>query len=61
MVKVTVRFENLTGKPTIYSVLKEKFGREPTNQELKAEISRILEEFTVRRSEAGKLSWQRKR
>ncbi len=61
MVKVTFKFESLTGKPTIYSVLKAKLGREPTNQELKADVIRILDECTVCRAEAGKLSWQRKR
>jgi len=31
-------------KPTIYEVLKEKLGREPTHKELVAEVKRILTE-----------------
>ena len=42
--QVTVSFHNLSEKPTIYSVLKAKLGREPTNAELKADVQRILSE-----------------
>jgi hypothetical protein len=31
-------------KPTIYEALKDRLGREPTNDELKAEVIRILRE-----------------
>lgn len=31
-----------TRKPTIYEALKAKLGREPTHEELKADVRRIL-------------------
>lgn len=31
-------------KPTIYEALKDKLGREPTNEELKTDFNRILQE-----------------
>lgn len=46
---------------TIYQNLKTKLNREPTHQELCADVKRILEECTVERSEKGKLAHQRKR
>lgn len=46
---------------TIYEALRAKLGREPTNQELKAEVERIKENSLVDAAEKGKLSWQRKR
>jgi hypothetical protein len=48
-------------KPTIYEVLKLKLGREPTHNELVADVRRILSETTVELATAGKLPHQRKR
>lgn len=47
-------------KPTIYQVLRDKLGREPTHAELCNEVRRILAEATVERATAGKLKHQRK-
>jgi hypothetical protein len=47
--------------PTIYEVLREKLGREPTNAELKADVQRILQESTVELAMQGKLPHQRKK
>lgn len=51
----------MTRKPTIYEVLRDKLGREPTNEELKADVKRILEEGTRELALKGKLPHQRKR
>lgn len=48
-------------KPTIYEVLRDKIGREPTHAELKAEVSRILIEARCELAEQGRLPHQRKR
>jgi hypothetical protein len=48
-------------KPTIYEVLRDKLGREPTHAELCADVRRILEEGLVERATRGKLPHQRKR
>ena len=48
-------------KPTIYEVLRDKLGREPTNAELCADVKRILAEATVDLAEKGKLRFQRRR
>ena len=48
-------------KPTIYNVLRDKLGREPTNAELKAEVDRIKREALVGLAEKGKLPFQRGR
>jgi hypothetical protein len=50
----------MTRKPTIYEVLKDKLGREPTHRELCDDIKRILQEALVERAEDGKLKHQRK-
>lgn len=50
-----------TGKPTIYTALRDKLGREPTHEELKADVLRILREATREAAERGKLKQQRKR
>lgn len=42
-------------KPTIYDVLKEALGREPTHRELVNEIKRILRE-TMRHSKVTPLT-----
>ncbi len=36
-------------KLTIYEALKRRLGREPSNEELKNEVKRILEEAAVER------------
>ena len=45
--KVTFSVQHLTPienrKPTIYEALKAKLNREPTNDELKAEVIRIIQ------------------
>ena len=42
-VQITVTVDHLdTTKPTIWNVLKAQLGRNPTNEECKAEIFRIL-------------------
>lgn len=46
---------------TIWNRLKAKLGREPTNEEAKAEVRRIMTEAYVERAEAGKLPHQRGR
>lgn len=46
---------------TIYEALKAKLGREPTNEELKADVQRILQDVMRDRATEGKLSHQRKR
>lgn len=46
-------------KPTIYEVLRDKLGHEPTHAELKAAVRRILTEGLVEMAEAGKLRHQR--
>jgi len=48
-------------KPTIYEALKSKLGREPTHNELCADVRRILTEGTLERGEQGKLRHQRRR
>lgn len=53
--------EKVIVKKTIYQALAEKLQREPSNEELKAEVKRILEEGLVEMAEKGKLPHQRKR
>ena len=48
-------------KPTIYEVLRDKLGREPTHAELCADVQRILDESLIARATQGKLVHQRKR
>lgn len=48
-------------KPSIYEALKAKLGREPTNTELKADVTRILTEAHLELAEHGKLKHQRRR
>lgn len=47
-------------KPTIYEALREKLGREPSHNELVADVRRILEESLIERATAGKLPHQRR-
>ena len=46
---------------TIYSALKAKLNREPTNAELKAEVARIKESALIDSATKGKLAHQRRR
>ena len=47
---ITIRVEHLNpARPTIYTALKAKLGREPSNAELKAEVQRILREGNERK------------
>lgn len=48
-------------KPTIYEVLREKLGREPTHNELVAEVKRILADASIELAGKGKLPHQRKK
>lgn len=46
---------------TIWNKLAARLGREPTNEEARAEIARILTETRVTLAEQGRLPHQRKR
>jgi hypothetical protein len=48
-------------KPTIEEALREKLGRQPTHNELCADVRRILSEATVEAATRDKLPHQRKR
>lgn len=50
----------MSRKPTIYEALLHKLGREPTHEEVKADVLRILQEGRVELANAGKLPHQRK-
>jgi hypothetical protein len=58
-VKVTFTYGALVSRPTIYSALKDKLGREPTHTELVGDVKRILDDCAL--AGAGKLKHQRKR
>ena len=45
---------------TIYEALKQKLGREPSHNELVADVKRILAEGAQELAAKGKLSHQRK-
>lgn len=57
--KLTVTVTNRNPN-TIWNKLAAKLGRNPTNEECKAEIHRILESATIERATNGKLPHQRK-
>lgn len=59
--KVNITVQSLTGKPTIYTALRAKLGREPTHAELCADVRRILADSTIDMAARGKLPHQRKR
>ena len=61
MVDVTFTYQSLSGKPTIYSTLKAKLGREPTHRELCDDVKRILDKGLIERATKGKLKHQRRR
>lgn len=48
-------------KPTIYEALTTKLGRTPTNEEVKADVKRILSEGLIEMAGNGKLRHQRGR
>ncbi len=48
-------------KPTIYEALAIKLGREPTREEVKADVRRILTEVSTQMAKAGKLPRQKRR
>ena len=48
-------------RPTIYEALRAKLGREPTHEEVKADVRRILREGYAEMAARGKLPHQRKR
>lgn len=48
MVRINVTVHN-DNPNTIYNKLKAKLGREPTSQEIKAEVHRILDEGRAER------------
>jgi hypothetical protein len=56
-VTFTVRNDNPN---TIHNRLKARLGREPSNAELRAEVSRILSEAERERAEQGKMRHQRR-
>lgn len=58
VVRITTTWHN-AGPHTIWGKLAERLGREPTNEEVKAEVRRIMEEATVSLAEAGRLPHQR--
>ena len=47
-------------KLTIWEALCEKLGRDPTNEECKTEIFRILRDVPTKKVTKGKLPFQRK-
>lgn len=48
-------------EPTIYEALRDKLGREPTPQEIKDDVHRILQDAMCERAEQGKLPHQRRK
>lgn len=58
--KITISWHN-SNPDTIWNRLAAKLGREPTNEEAKAEVKAILERATVDMAGKGRLPFQRKR
>ncbi len=58
--RTTITFQN-SNPMTIWNMLAKKLGREPTHEEAKAEVRRVLENVLIDRAEQGKLPHQRKR
>ena len=48
-------------KPTIYKALKAKLQREPSHEEIKADVRRILQEGLIESATKGKLPHQKRR
>lgn len=59
--QINITVQSLTAKPTIYTALRDKIGREPSYVELNDEVKRILAEGAVDMAARGKLPHQRKR
>lgn len=59
-IRVSVTWRSFSGKPTIHTALRDKLGREPTNEELRADVLRILDESEAERASAGQLRRQRR-
>lgn len=57
-ITTTIRNDNPN---TIWNRLATKLGRQPTAEEAKAEVKRILEDAHIERAEQGKLEHQKKR
>lgn len=51
----------MANKPTIYEALRDRLRREPTNQELRAEVQRIKEDVLVEQAGRGQLRHQKRR
>lgn len=51
----------MSRKPTIYEALKTKLGREPTHEEIKADVKRILQDGLIERAARGELAHQKRR
>lgn len=60
MIQTSITFRN-DNPNTIWNKLAVKLGRNPTNDEAKAEVKRILNEVTIDMAGKGKLTYQRKR
>lgn len=58
--RVTITWRNANPN-TIWNKLALRLGREPTNEEAKQEVSRILEANMIERGSAGKLKHQKGR
>lgn len=58
-VNVTLYWTN-KNPMTIHNRLKDKLGREPTHDELKVEVRRIMEAALITTAERGKLPHQRR-
>lgn len=58
--KVNITFRN-DNPNTIWNTLARKLGREPTHEEAKAEVLRIMSDSTVDLAAQGKLRFQRGR
>lgn len=58
--RVTTTWRN-DNPNTIWNVFARKLGREPTHNEAKAEVQRIMSETTIDLAGAGKLRHQRGR
>ncbi len=57
--KLTTTWHN-DNPNTIWNRLAQKLGREPTNEEAKSEVRRIMDEALADSAGEGNLSWQRK-
>lgn len=57
--KITVTWSNANPN-TIWGKLASRLGREPTNEEARSEVIRIMSEDTVERAGRGDLPWQKR-